>query len=338
MYIVPVGSNPTGSTMGAKRRQEIYDVCVEFDVIIVEDDPYTFLQFPTYRLSEAGKDVVSGTEPQSPEAFKASLVPSFLSFDTQGRVIRLDTFSKTLAPGFRLGWFTAAPMLIERLLRGTEVETQSPSGWSQIILQKLLSEWGIHGYLTWLANLRDQYRARRNQMCDAITRSFDVREAETTTVKGAEGLVAFAKGTDTPIFSFVPPTGGMFIWITVYISKSTRFAKFTDDATIEDPEQAFMDELWKTLADNKVLLAPGHYYEPWQGAEKATTATRGGERGIGHFRLAFSTAVVSARAGGLLRMLLNEIYFTDASDGLQKDEMEAAIERMAKVMSESWGL
>lgn len=166
MYIVPVGSNPTGSTMPAYRRKEIYDICVEYDVIICEDDPYTFLQFPTYQLSDAGTDIPA--QPQSIDEFKAALVPSFLKFDTQGRVIRLDTFSKTLAPGLRLGWFTAAPMLLERILRGTEVETQSPSGWSQIIVSELLGKWGIEGYLRWLSNLRDQYRARRNQMVSRL--------------------------------------------------------------------------------------------------------------------------------------------------------------------------
>lgn len=90
MYIVPVGSNPTGSTMPGYRRQEIYDVCREFDVIICEDDPYTFLQFPKYQLGDQ-----SGVQPQSGEEFKASLVPSFLKYDVEGRVIRIDTFSST---------------------------------------------------------------------------------------------------------------------------------------------------------------------------------------------------------------------------------------------------
>lgn len=99
-------------------------------------------------------------------------------------------------------------MFIERLLRATEVETQAASGWSQIILSELLDKWGIDGFLGWLSNLRDQYRVRRNQMCDAIATSFDVRPASETSVGGAEGLVAFARGTEIPVFSFVPPTGG----------------------------------------------------------------------------------------------------------------------------------
>jgi DNA-binding transcriptional MocR family regulator len=49
--------------------------------------------------------------------FLDSLAPSFLSIDVDGRVVRLDTFSKTIAPGCRLGWITAQPAIIERYVR-----------------------------------------------------------------------------------------------------------------------------------------------------------------------------------------------------------------------------
>ncbi|ORY70789.1 aromatic aminotransferase Aro8 [Leucosporidium creatinivorum] len=305
MYIVPVGSNPTGSTMPAKRRQEIYNICVEFDVVIVEDDPYTFLQFPRYDLNAPSALVA-----QTAEQFKTSLVPSFLKYDTQGRVIRMDTFSKTIAPGSRVGYFIANPLFTERLLRGTEVETQAPSGWSQIILSKLLWNWGIEGFLTWLSNLRDQYQHRRDQMIDAFARLYDLRPASSTSVPGAEGLVAFAKGTETPIFSFVPPTGGMFIWARFYLNNSPRYAIYANE---EDPEQAFMTDLWKELAAASVLLVPGAYYSPWQGKDKVTTATRGEEANIGYFRLTYAMNTV-------------------------RHENEQGLERMSKVLQKVWGL
>ena len=66
--------------------------------------------------------------------FLDSLVPSSINIDREGRVIRLDTFSKTVAPGCRLGWITAQPALIERLLRITETSTQQPSGFVQSII------------------------------------------------------------------------------------------------------------------------------------------------------------------------------------------------------------
>jgi aromatic amino acid aminotransferase I len=76
------------------------------------------------------------------------MVKSFLTIDVQGRVVRLDTFSKTLAPGARLGWFTGSKMFIERLLRGTEVQTQMPSGISSV-------SWTVLGVVLPTANTID---------------------------------------------------------------------------------------------------------------------------------------------------------------------------------------
>ncbi|KXH25924.1 hypothetical protein CSAL01_04478 [Colletotrichum salicis] len=99
LYLVPVGSNPTGITISTQRRREIYKICVECDIIIVEDDPYYFLQYPGY-----GTFVETSFTPKPIPEFLKTLVPTFLSMDTQGRVIRLDSFSKTLFPGLRLGF------------------------------------------------------------------------------------------------------------------------------------------------------------------------------------------------------------------------------------------
>jgi DNA-binding transcriptional MocR family regulator len=63
------------------------------DIIICEDDPYSFLQFPAYIH---GRE--STLNPTTPQEYLDSLVPSFLKYDTQGRVIRLDTFSKVNIP------------------------------------------------------------------------------------------------------------------------------------------------------------------------------------------------------------------------------------------------
>lgn len=59
------------------------------DIIICEDDPYSFLQFPDYKVGQA-----TNITPTTPREYLTSLAPSFLEFDTQGRIIRLDTFSK----------------------------------------------------------------------------------------------------------------------------------------------------------------------------------------------------------------------------------------------------
>lgn len=120
-----MGHNPTSGVLSVKRRKEIYKLAVKYDIIIIEDDPYWYLQFPSAVAEEAksrGLATPQETEVDKPAKssgydFIDSLVPSYLSVDTEGRVIRLDTFSKTVAPGCRLGWITAQPAFIERFQR-----------------------------------------------------------------------------------------------------------------------------------------------------------------------------------------------------------------------------
>lgn len=121
-----IGQNPTGGVLSVKRRQEIYEICQRFDLLIVEDDPYWFLQYPSAAKNEArsrggdpGLSSSDDTEPTNSSGFEFldALVPSYLSVDVDGRVIRLDTFSKSIAPGCRLGWLTAQPAFIERYER-----------------------------------------------------------------------------------------------------------------------------------------------------------------------------------------------------------------------------
>jgi DNA-binding transcriptional MocR family regulator len=94
LYTVPVGQNPTGSRLAPNRYLPIYRTAAAHGVLIVEDDAYFYLQ----HRADAPTQPVPGLR---------GLGPSFLSLDTQGIVLRLDTFSKLLAPGFRIGWLTA---------------------------------------------------------------------------------------------------------------------------------------------------------------------------------------------------------------------------------------
>lgn len=123
LYTIPVCQNPSGATMSRERKQEIYDICVKYDVVICEDDPYYFLQAGPY-TRQAARASVEAVE--SDDEFLASLVPSFLAYDKLGYVVRIDTFSKTICPGSRLGWITSNPLFGERLLRAFESNYQAP--------------------------------------------------------------------------------------------------------------------------------------------------------------------------------------------------------------------
>jgi aspartate/methionine/tyrosine aminotransferase len=159
LYTVPSGQNPTGATQGEGRRRAIYEVARRWDVFVVEDEPYYYLQM----LGGKGKK-----QPRNGEEFLEGLIPSYLSMDVDGRVLRMDSFSKVVVPGSRLGWVTASEQIVERFIRHAEVANQGPSGFSQVILHKLLDErWGHEGYLQWLMNLSLEYTKRRDVMVAA---------------------------------------------------------------------------------------------------------------------------------------------------------------------------
>jgi DNA-binding transcriptional MocR family regulator len=171
-----IGQNPTSGTLGVPRRKEIYAICQKYDVIIIEDDPYWYLQYPSTQQEPVPKPAKS-----SGYEFLDSLMPSYLSVDVDGRVVRLDTFSKTVAPGCRLGWITAQPAVIERIMRITEATTQQPSGFVQSMIAELLigpenkskspkesNGWDMSGWVRWLEGLRGEYERRMNKMCDIL--------------------------------------------------------------------------------------------------------------------------------------------------------------------------
>ena len=140
-------------------------------------DPYT------------GKGKPEAAAPANTNEFVRSVIPSLLSMDVDGRVLRMDSFSKVVVPGSRLGWVTASEQVIERYLRHAEVASQGPSGISQLVMYKLIDEkWGHEGFLQWLMHLRTEYTRRRNSL-----------------------LAACEKYLPSEVVSWVPPIAGMFV-------------------------------------------------------------------------------------------------------------------------------
>ncbi|KAJ5776305.1 aromatic amino acid aminotransferase [Penicillium nucicola] len=167
LYMIPTGHNPTGCTQPASRRQAIYMVAQRHDLCIVEDEPYFFLQSRRDMASESQAKPIDDQK-SCHEQFIRNLIPSYLSMDMDGRVLRLDSFSKVLAPGLRVGWIVGPEQLVERFTRGCETSNQNPSGVSQLMIYKLLDEhWGHSGYLDRLMELQRSYAVRRNDMIRA---------------------------------------------------------------------------------------------------------------------------------------------------------------------------
>jgi aromatic amino acid aminotransferase I len=150
--------------------------------------------------------------------------------DVDGRVVRLDSFSKVLAPGSRLGWIVAPAQICERFQRHNEVSVQHASGFSQLILHRLLDEtWGHKGYMNWLIHIRAEYTQRRNVMLHACE----------------EFLPA-------DICSWDPPAAGMFHWIKIKVEKHPGFGKRS--------MKSIEDEIFKAAVGNGVLVTPGSFF------------------------------------------------------------------------------
>lgn len=174
LYTVPVGQNPTGVVTPLHRRQKIFAICQKHDVIILEDDPYFYLQFSA-----------SSVEPRG----LTNLGPSYLSLDTDGRVIRLDSFSKVLAPGLRLGWATAAPPLLEKLIFHLHGSTLGPCALSQVVIASLLQQWGPQGFEQHVKDMQLGY----------------ARRAHTLHTAAEQHLAGLAEWQE--------PQAGMFAWL-----------------------------------------------------------------------------------------------------------------------------
>ncbi|XP_060157336.1 kynurenine/alpha-aminoadipate aminotransferase, mitochondrial isoform X2 [Globicephala melas] len=146
LYTVPNGNNPAGNSLTTNRKKEIYELARKYDFLIIEDDPYYFMQF------------------NKPWA------PTFLSMDVDGRVIRADSFSKVLSSGLRIGFITGPKPLIERIVLHTEVSTMHTSTFTQLLVSQLLHQWGEEGFLAHVERVIDFYRKQRDALLAAANK------------------------------------------------------------------------------------------------------------------------------------------------------------------------
>ncbi|KAH8147765.1 uncharacterized protein LAJ45_08231 [Morchella importuna] len=250
MYTVTVGQNPTGGTLSLQRRKDIYKLCEKYDIIIIEDDPYWYLQ---YTSSSHPPSSAPFKGPDGKYSFMEAMTPSYVTIDKSGRVIRLDTFSKTVAPGCRLGWITAQPAFVERITRIGEASTQAPSGFSQAMVFELLSTWGMDGWIKWLENLRRLYEERMVMMREVLE-------------KHSNAVLHFIEGDSivvkkTRVYEFDSPDGGMFIWVRVLIESHPAYTEYT--STLGHSKLDMMTNLWSYIAETQLSMpCPGWTFAP----------------------------------------------------------------------------
>jgi 2-aminoadipate transaminase len=168
LYLVPNFQNPTGLLIGLDKRRRLLEWADRHDVLLVEDDPYRELYF-----SDA-------TSERDMRPIKAD--------DADGRVIYLSSFSKTLAPGFRVAWIDAPAPLAAKLEIAKQAEDLCTSGLDQRIVFEAIRR-GI--LARQLPDLRAHYQHKRDVMEQALRREF-----------GAA-------------VHWPAPRGGFFLWATL---------------------------------------------------------------------------------------------------------------------------
>lgn len=141
VYVLPNFHNPAGTTMPLERRVRLVEMAREYDLILVEDDPYGELRYD-------GEDVTP--------IFR--LAPE--------RTIYLSTFSKTLAPGIRLGWIVAPKSIITRFVQAKQGADLHTGTFVQMITNDICQRGILKQHVK---RLRVEYRVRRDAMLGALT-------------------------------------------------------------------------------------------------------------------------------------------------------------------------
>jgi 2-aminoadipate transaminase len=160
LYTVPNFHNPGGVTMSLERRPQVLEICERHGVLVLEDNPYGLLGFDSEPL------------------------PALRSMSPEG-VIYLGSFSKTFAPGFRVGWAVAPHAVREKLVLASESAILCPSHASQMAITSYLDH---HDWKGQIKKFREQYRERRDAMISAL-----------------EEMI--------PDASWNVPDGGFYVWL-----------------------------------------------------------------------------------------------------------------------------
>ncbi len=164
LYGIPDFQNPTGRTWSLERRKAIMAIAEKYGLLIVEDNPYGELRF------------------------QGEILPSLKSMDSKGLVIFFGTFSKTFAPGLRLGWVAAEKDILEKFITVKQSADLHTSEFTQRIVHEYLVTNDIDEHIEQIIAL---YKRRCETLIKAMEEEFP------------------------PNVSFTHPDGGLFLWVTL---------------------------------------------------------------------------------------------------------------------------
>lgn len=164
IYTIPSFQNPAGITSTLENRKAVYELARKYDVLIIEDNPYGDLRF-------AGEDV-----------------PTYKSFDTDGRVVYCGSFSKILSAGIRVGTLTANKELVSKIVVAKQVEDVHTNVFFQMVCAKYMSEYDLERHIE---KIRKLYMHKAGLMIAALEKYMpaDVK--------------------------FTRPDGGIFLWCSL---------------------------------------------------------------------------------------------------------------------------
>ncbi len=162
LYLVPNFANPSGVTLSADRRPKILEICKREHILIIEDNPYGLLYF----------------DKPVPDALR--------SMDEEG-IVYLGSFSKILAPGFRVGYVLAPPAIRDKMVLAQESALLCPSSFTQMMISEYLANADWQGQID---TFRGVYRERRDAALAAMNEYL-------------------------PNLETTRPDGGFYLWVTL---------------------------------------------------------------------------------------------------------------------------
>jgi 2-aminoadipate transaminase len=139
LYTIPNFHNPAGVTLAVERRRVVLDICAEYGVAVLEDNPYGLL------------------------GFTGRVYPALRSMDAG--VMYLGSFSKTFASGLRVGWALVPPAVRDRLVLAAESATLCPPTFNQLLVSRYLA---AHDWRGQIKTFTEVYRERRDAMLAAL--------------------------------------------------------------------------------------------------------------------------------------------------------------------------
>ncbi len=174
MYVLPNFQNPGGTTLSEGRRHQLVLLADKYGIPIVEDDPYGQLRYEGEHLTPLV--VLDRENLRRDNGYSI------------GNVLYLSTFSKTLAPGLRLGWIVAPPEVISKLVQLKQGADLHSSTFGQMVAYEVARDNFLDEHVK---VIRRVYRERRDVMLEALAQYFP------------------------PEVTWTRPAGGLFLWVTL---------------------------------------------------------------------------------------------------------------------------